>query len=43
MVVADGPLTLFVEGVWVGAAPVRFVGMQLTATMTVLRLNVGGR
>ena len=41
MVVVDGPLTLFVEGVWVGTAPVRFLGMQLTATMTVLRMSDG--
>ena len=38
---ADGPLTPFAEGVWVDTAPVRFLGMQLTATMTVLRLNDG--
>jgi hypothetical protein len=40
-VVADGPLTPFAEGVWVDTAPVRFLGMQLTATMTVLRLSDG--
>jgi hypothetical protein len=41
MVVADGPLTPFAEGVWVDTAPVRILGMQLTATMTVLRLGDG--
>lgn len=41
MVVADEPLIMLVEGVWLGTAPVRFLGMQLTATMTVLRLSDG--
>jgi hypothetical protein len=41
MVVADGPLIPFAEGVWVDTAPVRFLGMRLTATMTVLRLSDG--
>ena len=41
MIVADGALTPFAEGVWVDTAPVRFLGMQLTATMTVLRLSDG--
>jgi len=41
MVVADGPLIPFAEGVWVDIAPVRFLGMRLTATMTVLRLSDG--
>jgi hypothetical protein len=31
----------FAEGVWLSVAPVRFLGMQLTATMTVLRLADG--
>src|SRR5437660_1311709 len=39
MVVADGPLTPFAEGIWVGTEPVRFLGLQLTATMAVLRLG----
>lgn len=34
-------MTPFAEGVWVDTAPVRFLGMQLTATMTVLRLGDG--
>jgi len=38
---ADGPLALFAEGVWVDTAPVRFLGLQLTVTMTVLRLSDG--
>jgi hypothetical protein len=37
--VADGPLTPFADGVWVDSAPVRFLGMRLTATMAVLRLS----
>ena len=41
MVVADGPLTPFAEGVWVDTVPVRILGMRLTATMTVLRLGDG--
>jgi hypothetical protein len=41
MVVADGPLTPFAEGVWVDTAPVRILRMRLTATMTVLRLSDG--
>ena len=41
MSVADGLLTPFAEGVWVDTAPVRILGMQLTATMTVLRLGDG--
>ncbi len=28
----------FADGVWIGTAPVSFIGLQLTATMTVLRL-----
>ncbi len=36
---ADALLTPFAEGVWTDSAPVRIVGMQLTATMTVLRLG----
>src|SRR5512134_1601831 len=36
----DG-LTPFADGVWVDEAPVRFLGMQLRATMTVLRLGDG--
>lgn len=37
----DGTLTPFAEGVWVDTAPVRFLGMRLTATMTVLCLGDG--
>lgn len=37
----DGSLTPFAEGVWVDSAPVRFLGMRLSATMTVLRLGDG--
>ena len=39
MVVADGTLTPFAEGVWVDTEPVRFLGLRLTATMAVLRLG----
>jgi hypothetical protein len=35
-------LNAFAEGVWVDTAPVRFLGMRLTSTMTVLRLADGG-
>jgi hypothetical protein len=38
---ADGSLTPFAEGVWVSTAPVRFLGLELTSTMTVLRLGDG--
>jgi hypothetical protein len=41
MAVTDGPMTPFAEGIWVDTAPVRFLGMQLTTTMTVLRLGDG--
>jgi hypothetical protein len=41
MVVVKGMLTPFAEGVWMDTAPVRFLGMQLTATMTILRLSDG--
>jgi hypothetical protein len=37
--VSNGTLTPFAEGIWLSTAPVRFLGMQLTATMTVLRLR----
>jgi hypothetical protein len=33
--------TGFADGVWLDEAPVRFLGMRLTATMTVLRLTDG--
>jgi hypothetical protein len=35
------PLANFADGVWLSTAPVRFLGMRLTATMTVLRLADG--
>jgi hypothetical protein len=38
---ADGALIPLADGVWVGEAPVRFLGMHLTSTMTVLRLGDG--
>ncbi len=41
MTVADAELTPFAEGVWLGTAPARIVGMPLTTTMTVLRLADG--
>jgi hypothetical protein len=41
MGVADGPLIPFADGVWVDTEPVRFLGLQLTATMAVLRLGDG--
>src|SRR5262245_26151630 len=39
---ATTDLTPFAEGVWLDTAPVRILGMELTATMTVLRLGDGG-
>jgi hypothetical protein len=39
MVVANGTLTPFADGVWVDTEPVRFLGLRLTATMAVLRLG----
>lgn len=41
MLPEDEALTPFAEGVWISTAPVRFLGMQLTATMTVFRLGDG--
>lgn len=35
------PLSEIAEGVWIETHPVRIVGMQLSATMTVLRLSAG--
>jgi hypothetical protein len=34
-------LSAFAEGVWYDVGPVRFLGLQLTATMTVLRVRDG--
>jgi hypothetical protein len=41
MIVTDGVLTPFAEGVWVESAPVRILGMPLMVTMTILRLGDG--
>jgi hypothetical protein len=41
MAVTERTLTPFAEGVWLDTAPVRFLGMQLNSTMTVLRLGDG--
>src|SRR5690349_23175602 len=41
MIVTEGVLTPFAEGVWADSAPRRILGMPLTATMTVLRLGDG--
>lgn len=38
---ASGGLVPFAEGVWLATAPVRFLGLHLTSTMTVLRLGGG--
>jgi len=38
---AEGLVT-FADGVWLGSAPVRIVGMRMTAMMAVLRLGDGG-
>lgn len=37
----DAPLLPFTDGVWLTTAPVRHLGLHLTATMTVLRLASG--
>ena len=37
----SAPLVSFAEGVWLGVAPVRFLGMRLTSTMVVLQLADG--
>ncbi|HEY7372635.1 MAG TPA: hypothetical protein VIF57_10785 [Polyangia bacterium] len=36
-----GPLVRFADGVWLCTVPVRFLGMRLTTTMVVLRLDGG--
>lgn len=36
---SEEPLTPFGEGIWLSTAPVRFLGLRLTATMAVLRLR----
>ena len=36
-----GALLPFADGIWISTAPVSFIGLQLTATMTVLRLADG--
>ena len=41
MVADDGTLTPFADGIWLGTEPVRFLGLRLTSTMTVLRLGDG--
>ncbi len=38
---AEAELAQFAEGIWVGTAPARILGMPLTTTMTVLRLGDG--
>lgn len=38
---ASTPLVSFGDGVWLATAPVSFLGLQLTASMTVLRLRDG--
>jgi hypothetical protein len=35
------PLSSFAEGIWIAAAPLTYLGMRLTATMTVIRLGGG--
>ena len=41
MTVGDTELLAFADGIWVGTAPARILGMPLTTTMTVLRLADG--
>jgi hypothetical protein len=38
---SDALLTPFADGMWTGAEPVRFLGLRLTSTMTVIRLGDG--
>lgn len=38
---SPAPLTEIADGVWIARAPVRFLGLRLTSTMTVLRLAGG--
>jgi hypothetical protein len=38
---SDELLTPFADGMWTGAEPVRFLGLRLTSTMTVIRLGDG--
>jgi len=40
-VTTDQPLTPLADGVWIARAPVRFLGLRMTSTMTVLRLADG--
>ena len=35
-------LSSFADGIWTDSDPVRFLGLRLTAPMTVLRLGDGG-
>jgi hypothetical protein len=40
-VTTDQPLTPIADGVWITHAPVSFLGLRMTSTMTVLRLGEG--
>jgi hypothetical protein len=42
MLTTKQELISFAEGVWIAKDPIRILGMSLTATMTILRLNDGG-
>ncbi len=41
MSTASTPLVTFADGVWLSTTPVRFLGLRLTSTMTILRLGQG--
>ena len=41
MTTSDEPLTPFADGIWISTEPVRFLGLRLTSTMTVIRLGDG--
>ena len=41
MTASDEPLTPFADGIWISTEPVRFLGLRLTSTMTVIRLGDG--
>jgi hypothetical protein len=39
---SDQPLTPLADDLWIARAPVRFLGLRISSTMTVLRLGDGG-
>ena len=41
VIASDETLTPFADGIWISTEPVRFLGLRLTSTMTVIRLGDG--